>query len=308
MQDKYDLDIDIGITDLNKNKSSQKVIDHIKSQPNVKIKHYELESGLVAEVSSGKLVAGIIIAPDTLRIVGDPSRQMWIEFLKPIVEVATLEPTNSTYAINTEFVNSRNLRFFDFLFPGILIFSIMQVGLSGGIMLLVQRKNGSLKRLQITPLKKWEFLLGYVACYLCIMLLQAGGYIVLAKSLFNYSFSGSSLDVITVIVISSALFVLLGILLCNFCETVENGNNFNRLFIFPASFLCGVFIPIASFPVFFQKLALIHPLTYLVDLMRNIANYNSTLLDYKAMTLSFIALIIAILIISSYTFKWKEKI
>lgn len=314
MQDKYNINIDIGLLDCRNDSLSISTKSYIKNQPNFILKTYNSKPEILNEVKMGKLVAGIIIEPkngnDALQInvFADPTREMWLKFLEPALKIAVMEPFNKNKVeIKTQFVQSNNLRFFDFIFPGLLIFSIMQIGLSGAIMLLMQRENESLKRLQVTPLKKREFLFGYSSAYFFIMILLTTGYILIAKVLFNYMFIGSIINFLLMIIFSSVFFIVLGILMSNYVDRVENGNNFNRFFTFPASFLCGVFMPISTLPIFLQKIALIHPLTYMIEIMRGITNYNVSLSKYAlTLTILFIIFIVALLA-SVYTFKWQEK-
>ena len=316
IQDKYIMSINLGIIDKAQNDKSRDAIQNLSRQPNIIIKEYINESELHNEIKLGQLVAGIIIDQNSttnttnLQLLADPSRKMWIDFLEPVLKLSLINDKdiiNNNINLKTEYIQSTNLRFFDFIFPGLLIFSIMQVGMSGGIMLLVQKKSESLKRLQITPLKKWEFLLGYISCYLCIMILQVIGYILLAYALFDYVFIGNYFQISFILIFTSLFFIGLGILLCNFSSTIENGNNFNRFFIFPASFLCGVFIPISTLPSVVQKIALIHPLTYFVDIMRSIANYGQNILNIPIPLIVLSIVFILIITVAIRTFKWQQK-
>lgn len=315
IEDRYNVNIDLGIADLANTDESIKAKEYLENQPNVTLLSFRDKDELLTEVQLGKVVAGIVInssaADNTLDIhlVGDTSRKMWLEFLDSMLKLSVFSKEELEERVNVEtvLVQSNNLTYFDFIFPGLLIFSIMQVGLSGGIMLLVQRKNDSLKRLQITPLKKWQFLVGYISCYFCIMVMQVLAYIALANILFKYVFLGNLWNIVIILLFSCIFFIALGVLLCNFCNTVENGNNFNRFFIFPASFLCGVFIPVSTFPLFIQKISLIHPLTYLVNIMRDISNYDVSLWNYSVLLGVFTIVLLTIVCLGVITFKWQQK-
>lgn len=315
IEDRYNVNIDLGIVDFANTDESVKAKQYLENQPKVKLLSFSDKDKLLTEVRLGKVVAGIVIDPlETdnalnIHLIGDASRKMWLEFLDPVLRLSVFsgEELKKRVTVETVLVQSNNLTYFDFIFPGLLIFSIMQIGLSGGIMLLVQRKNDSLKRLQITPLKKWQFLVGYIGCYFCIMIMQVLAYIALANMLFKYVFLGSVWNIAIILLFSCIFFIALGVLLCNFCNTVENGNNFNRFFIFPASFLCGVFMPVSTFPMFIQKISLIHPLTYLVNMMRDISNYGVSLSNYSVLLGVFTITLLTIACLGVITFKWQQK-
>ena len=310
LQDRHIIDLDLGIINSTHDYRSSQIIKSLNSQSNIKIHAYNDTVLLRNDVKVGKLIAGIEIQNGEqlkIKLIADSSRKMWLYFLKPAIQIASKkEAFESKTTISDEFITSSNLRYFDYIFPGLLIFSIMQIGLSGGILLLTQRMDENLKRLQITPLKKWEFLFGYISCYLFIMLVQVLFYIILAASIFNYSFSGSLLQIFFIILFSSIFFINVGIILCNISEKIETGNNFNRFFIFPASFVCGVYLPISTMPEIIQKISLIHPLTYLVEISRGVANYGDSISNYQSMAILLLITLLVTTFIALRTFKWQK--
>lgn len=298
----------IGISGDNRESSYRLIIERLQTMDDINLQYYDRNDKLSRDIGTGKLALGITITDKEIMVLADTTKGQLFKFLEPLIQISILK-SEGIMAPKVEIrkIRANNRNYFAFFFPGILIFSIMQVGLSGGIMLLIQRTKGSLKRLQISPIKKGEFLMGYIGCYLCIMFLQIVGYFLIAKLLFGYEINGNILNVILILSASSLLFVLFGIFLCNACNTVENGNNFNRFFVFPASFLCGVFIPLSALPQMIQNTAWFHPLTYFVEVIREVANFNEPLLSFKYYIVGYIILIFFISIISIKTFKWKEK-
>ncbi|WP_036384131.1 ABC transporter permease [Muricauda sp. MAR_2010_75] len=320
LEDKYNLNVDLGYFQELKTENASLLLEHFDKQSNVTLKRYVSRDSLINDVKNGLLVAGIEINPASniqsslnIRVFGDPSRKMWLQFIEPGLQLAAIESNTilnqelNRISIESEYISSKNLKYFDFIFPGLLIFSIMQIGLSGGLTLLTQRKNENLKRLKITPLKKWEFLLGYSTSYLSIMVLQNIFYVALAIIIFNYSFSGSPLIILGIILLSSLIFISIGILLSNFVSSVENGNNLINFISFPAAFLCGIFMPIDTLPKIVQFVANIHPLTHLANVMRGVANYGNPLNRYTITLGLMLVLLLLIAATSIRTFRWQEK-
>lgn len=314
MADRYNIKVNIGISDLKNDVTSKSIIHRIQEQSNVEYKMYQNKNEMLKDLKNAQLIAGVIINDSgNVTLIGDKGREMWLQFMEPELRLAIVESTLNQNKIDlktelkTEFIEGNNIRYIDFFFPALLLFSIMQTALSGGIMLLAQRKSESLKRLQITPLKKWEFLLGYISSYLFIMIIQVVIYIILAKAIFGFNFYGNSIAIIALILLTSIMFIALGITLSNFLDTVENGNNFNRFFIFPASLLCGVFIPLDTLPMYLQKLAYFHPLTYLVMMIRNIGYNEDSLMDDLPKFILLLGLSSVLTFFAIYSFKWQEK-
>jgi ABC-2 type transport system permease protein len=326
INDKYNLSFDIGVVDNVQNQTSIKIVSYLEKQPNMKLKRFEYDSALYREISNGKLVAGIVVNPKdvitptsssieqlNVEILGDQSRNMWLKFLIPGIKLALTESNEKIKSllgsteISTRYLESRNLRYFDFVFPGLLIFSIMQIGLTGGLTLLGLRHDESIKRLKITPLKKYEFLLGYGLSYVMILFVQIAMFVVLGLFIFNYSFSGNLFLLIILIILSSVIFISLGILLSNWASTPEAGDNFNRLFSLPAGFLCGVYFPQDTLPTFVQNLTLIHPLTHVVSVFRGVANNSDNISTHTFSVIIIIFLLFLLSILSVVFFRWEEK-
>lgn len=320
VEDRYNLSVDLGLVDYQKSERSIGLADYLAMQPNANIVRFESEKELKDSIENGSLVAGVVLQPGSdsssslsVNIIGDPSRKMWLEFLEPGLRLATLEsnkdlkPELEKTKITTEYVESKNLTYFDFIFPGLLAFALMQTGLAGGLTLLSQRCNESLKRLKITPLKKSEFLLGYTLSYGIILVLQTLLYVLLAVLIFNYSFSGSIVNISLITILTGFIFLILGILLSNWAKSVEVGGNFNRFFTFPAAFLCGVFVPLNSLPEYLQKFAQIHPLTHLVEILRGIANYSEPIATHYTAILVLTALTVLFGALAVFLFKWEEQ-
>ena len=321
LEDKYNLNVDLGYYQTLESERSAKLLNHLDEQENIVLKEYTDYDQMIADLKNGILVAGIKLNSSSTKagsldidVFGDPSRKMWLKFIEPGLQLAAIKSKTEfnaelkKIAIATQFVESKNLKYFDFIFPGLLIFSVMQIGLAGGLTLLAQRKNENLKRLKITPLKKWEFLFGYSFSYLSIMLLQIVFYIALAMIIFGYSFSGSFYTLAGIVLLSALIFIGLGILMSNVVKSIENGNNINSFLTFPAAFLCGIFMPTDTLPSFVQWIAKVHPLTHLAEIMRGVANYDNPLGMYTILIGIMVFLLILVSITSLRTFKWSEKL
>ena len=319
----------VGIYDSSNSAFSHQFINVLKQEPNLKIKAFNDTTSLAEGIQAGTLVAGIRInksfeslknpalpvkAGDVqLKIYGNSGKDFWIKMLEPGLKVAVLNTNVASrklfdqIKISTQMIQSRNLDYFKFIFPGVLVFSIMGLSFTGAMSLLFFRKADVLKRLKITPLKKYEFLIGFISSYLLLLLLQAVLYIFIAWLVFGYTFSGNYLQIAILIFGCGLLFIVLGIVIANLVPSIDSGNNIIRFLNFPASFLCGIFIPVENLPKLLQWFSVIHPLTYFAVAMRNAVNYNATFSDNATNYLILASTLIVLSIISVITFKWEEQ-
>lgn len=320
VDDRYNLTVDMGVVDYQQSEKSHRFTSYLDAQDNVNLLTYADKNELKGAIENGTLVVGMLLEDaagkdggSKITIVGDPSRKMWMEFMEPGLRLAAIE-SDINYIekqdktdISVEYIESKNLTYFDFIFPGLLAFALMQTGLSGGLCLLSQRCNQSLRRLKITPLKKSEFLFGYAMSYSVILIVQTIFYIAMGVGLLGYSFTGNVFSVGLVAALTGFLFLAFGVLLSTWASTVEVGSNFNRFFTFPTAFLCGVFMPLDSLPEYLQKLSLIHPLTHLVEIIRGVANYSESLAAHALSLILLVATTLIVCILAVILFRWEEK-
>ncbi|MCJ7934775.1 MAG: ABC transporter permease [Chryseobacterium sp.] len=320
----------IGIYDDLKSDFSNQFIKTLGNDPAIKVKKFNDTAALFKAIEKGGIVAGIkidkpfealkddsvadpISKHKQLQIYGSSENMMWVKMLEPGIKIAILNTNNTSKKIisqinlKTQTVQSRNINYFKSIFPGVLVFSVMGLSFTGAMSLLYFRKSDVLKRLKITPLKKYEFLIGFITSYFILLLLQAILYIFIAWLVFGYVFTGNYLQISLLIVSCGLLFILLGITIANIVPSIDSGNNIIRFLNFPASFLCGVFIPIETLPKILQYISVFHPLTYFTSAMHNAVNYNSAFSGNSTNYIIIFILMIVFSVISIKTFKWEAQ-
>jgi ABC-2 type transport system permease protein len=78
------------------------------------------------------------------------------------------------------------------------------------------------------------------------------------------------------IVLLSIISTLLGLFISVSAKEVFEAQTYSNFFRFPMIFLCGLFVPVVSLPVFIQPLSYILPVTYGIDILRfSISGNNS---------------------------------
>jgi ABC-2 type transport system permease protein len=73
--------------------------------------------------------------------------------------------------------------------------------------------------------------------------------------------------VIPAIILIAIVSTFLGLLIAVSVSQVFEAQTFSNFFRFPMMFLCGLFVPIMSLPVFIRPLSYALPLTYGVDIL-----------------------------------------
>ena len=183
-----------------------------------------------------------------------------------------LTGTPRSFTVNSRPVDSRNLRYVDFLMPGIVAMAIMQMGLFSVAFSFVQLKSrGILRRLLATPVHPVSFLFAQVFTRLTVSILQTLVLIGVAVIFFDVQIAGSLAAVLLLALMGGAVFVSMGFAVSGWASSEDVAAPVANVIALPMMFLSGVFFPRTAMPEVLQSITDFLPLTYLADALRDIA-------------------------------------
>jgi ABC-2 type transport system permease protein len=277
----------IGFADLDGSARSAELKAAFASQPNVTLVEASQEE-LLAKMRDGELVAVLVVpagygatieakaAPATITVYTDPAQagvqgatfQLVGGVLGAVNQAASGRPPAVTFT--NEAVQTQDLTFISYLVPSILGMSLMQLGLFSAIPLVADRQKHILKRLQATPLRRWQLVGSNVLMRLLIALVQTVIIVGVGAQVFNVEVSGNWLLIGLLVVLGSLTFIALGYVIASFASTEESANGMTSVIQFPLMFLSGTFFPIEAMPDALRTVARALPLTYLGDALRQV--------------------------------------
>ena len=191
-----------------------------------------------------------------------------------------LRETEPLFSLRVEDVKARSQSYIDFLIPGLLAFTLMQISISGsGFNLVEYRRKGILKRLFVTPLQPRDFILGLVLARLVLCLVQLSVLLGVAVLFLGVTITGNLVELYLVIVLGTVIFLSMGFCLGSLAKTQQAILAIGNLFIFPQMFLSGIFFPIDSLPEVIQPIAGLLPLSFVANALREIATNGLSLLE-----------------------------
>ncbi|MEM5871437.1 MAG: ABC transporter permease [Candidatus Aenigmatarchaeota archaeon] len=161
------------------------------------------------------------------------------------------------------------LRYIDFLVPGIIGMGLLFNSMFAGISVLWDREFGFLKEIMVAPVKRIHIVLGRIAGGATIALIQ-GILILLISILAGFalpSLQGFLISIIFMLLISTT-FIGLGLAFASKMKDMQGFNLIMNFIIFPLFFLSGAIFPIDNLPTSIKIISLIDPLTYGIDGLR----------------------------------------
>lgn len=167
-------------------------------------------------------------------------------------------------------VTANELSNMDYLLPGVLAMSLMQLGLFGTAgPLVAMREKQVLRRMGATPLTKSTLLVTQVAFRLTTALVQTGTIIIVGAVAFGVHVEmANTLSIIAMVLLGATVFITLGYAISGFAKTEEAVQGLISLPNFIFMFMSGIFFPVDFMPAWIRPLVDIIPLTYLGDALR----------------------------------------
>ena len=204
-----------------------------------------------------------------------------------------------------EEVAGRDLGYIDFLVPGILGLTIMQLGIFSVAFGFVQLKTtGTLRRLFATPTSPSYFLSAQVSSRLIIALIQV--LILLGVGLwFGVQLVGSVVVVLALSVLGSIVFLAMGYGVAGWAKNENQAAPVANLIALPMMFLSGSFFPREAMPEVLQEVTRFLPLTYLNDALRAVINDGAGLDVIGTDVIGLAVWGVISFVIATRLFKWE---
>jgi ABC-2 type transport system permease protein len=281
--------LDLGIANEAGDKGAR-LIESLKNVKTLKVREGERQAELL-ELGKGERDLVLVISSDFnaesqghLTVYFNDARpqeaQLGQLVLQRVFDEITFaqNPSPNRLMVDAVPVKSRNLTYIDFLLPGVLSMSIMQMGIFGVAFSFVSlKKRGILRRLWVTPIKPSDFILGQVAMRLIVVLVQISIIIGVGMLFFHLHFIGSFLELFLVGLMGAIVFLSIGFALAGISKSEDQVAPFANVISLPMMLLSGIFFSRSNLPGVIHTITDFFPLTYLADAMRSIAIDGATL-------------------------------
>lgn len=214
---------------------------------------------------------------------------------------------NGTTTFEKNTVSGRQIRYVDWVIPGVLGMNMMFGALFGvGYVIVRYRKNGVLKRIQATPVRAYEFLAAQVTSRL--MIIVSANMIIFAGTNYflDLTMLGSYFNLLVVCILGGLSLISLGLLMAARTESEELAGGLLNMTTWPMMFMSGVWFSLDDTPIYMQKLAQCLPLTHLVNAAREIMLNGASLLDVKFNLLVMLVMTLVFLGSAALLFRWHR--
>lgn len=214
---------------------------------------------------------------------------------------------SGTAELHRETVSGREIRYVDWVIPGVLGMNLMFGSLFGiGFVIVRYRKNGVLKRVQVTPVTPLQFLTAQVISRLIVMVIISIIIYAGCDLFLDFIMQGSYLDLMIIALLGIVAMISLALIVASRTASEELASGLLNLATFPMLLLSEVWFSLDEAPGWLKFISQCMPLTHAVQAAREIM-LNGTAIDglmYHVWVL--IVMSIVFLAISSALFRWNQ--
>mgnify|MGYP003385081983 FL=1 len=204
--------------------------------------------------------------------------------------------------------SGKNIRYIDWVLPGILGMNMMFSCLFGvGYVIVRYRKNSVLKRLKATPLSAFEFVSAQLLSRLFIVMFMSTVVYSGCNVFFDFFMLGSYIDLFIIGALGAFCLISLGLLVASRSKSDELIGGLLNVTSWPMMMLSGVWFSLEGAPDTLKVLADFMPLTHLVAGARAVITEGATLSDISFHINILLLMSSVFLVLGAYLFSWNTE-
>ncbi|MCX6808783.1 MAG: ABC transporter permease [Candidatus Berkelbacteria bacterium] len=277
------------------------------------------------QVKKGKVAAVLVIpenfgtvSPDaskTLEVIDDPANATTNVVLLGILDKFNAALTfqlnkisEPAFTVDEQKTNTRNLSYFDFVLAGLLGLALMNASIMGiAITMAKYREDKIFKRLTVTPMKSWWFIINEVLSRLVLNFIQISIILLIGRYMFDAHIYGNYFVIYALALLGGVLFQLIGFAIASIVKTADAAQGAAMAITIPMMFLGGVFFPVDGLPKWLFSIVQYLPLAPLLRMIRGVALDGTSPFLVPSNMILVLAWIAFCLIFASWKFRFSEE-
>lgn len=228
--------------------------DLVKNQKNKVLIAIDAIDGAAAAVINGYATA----------ILADFNQAVQVEWLG-----TDFRKQQPTIDVTQSFWYNPELKYTTFMVPGILVLLVTMVALFlAGMNIVREKEIGTIEQINVTPIKKYQFIIGKLFPFWLLGLFELGIGLILGVLIFNIPIVGS---IFTIYLFASVYLLVvlgMGLFISTFTDTQQQAMFLSWFFMVIFILMSGLFTPIESMPGWAQVITQFNPIRYFVEVMR----------------------------------------
>ncbi|SDJ06789.1 ABC transporter permease [Natribacillus halophilus] len=184
-----------------------------------------------------------------------------------------------------------DFNYVEFIFPGIVSMTLLMTSVFSSLSVIQDRDFGYMREILVSPVSRVNIALGKMLGSASVAFVQGVMMFVLMP------FLGISIDLVTLLQLLPVMFMIacafssLGLLVASLLNSMQGFQLVVNILVMPMIFLSGALFPLSNMPGWVDFIVTLNPVTYGVDLMKNIMidvdNLSATVQEEMGLNLTF---------------------
>jgi len=187
----------------------------------------------------------------------------------------------------------------NYIIPG-LVAILLQIAamVLASIAIVREREQGTMEQLLVTPINPTGLVLGKLAPYLVIGIVEMGLILTLMRWGFGVPIQGSLIFLFAMAVVYLFALLALGLFISMRAQTQMAAQQMSQMLLLPSIFLSGYIFPVAGLPTVLYWIGRALPATHMIDIMRGAVLRSAGPFDLLPSVLALLALSVILVTLS----------
>jgi ABC-2 type transport system permease protein len=170
-----------------------------------------------------------------------------------------------------------------YLVPGILVLLLTMIGgFITALNIVKEKETGTIEQINVTPIKKWEFIAGKLIPFWIIGMIVFTLGIIVCRVVYGIFPEGS----VALLYLFAAIYLVallgFGLLISTFCDNQVQAMFVAFFFMMIFMLMSGLFTSVESMPLWARTVSKLTPITHFIRVVRMIILKGSSLADVQA--------------------------
>lgn len=256
----------------------------------------EKEAGINLVINAINGSAASLINAYTLAIIRDFNMNLVTEMVSRKVK----QPIEIEYS----YWYNPELNYKTYMVPGILVLLVTIVAFFlSGMNVVREKEIGTIEQLNVTPIKKYQFIAGKLLPFWIIAMFELALGLVIAKIFFNIPVVGSIGLVFAVAAVFLVVVLALGLIISTLADTMQQSMFLTWFFLVIFILMSGLFTAVDSMPDWAKMINIINPIAYFIEIIRMIMLKGSGLANIVHQVVALVIYAVVALSVAIWRYK-----
>ncbi len=159
----------------------------------------------------------------------------------------------------------------NFIIPGLLAILLQIIAtVLTAVAIVREREKGTLEQLLVTPIDPLGLMLGKLAPYLFVGIVEMAGVLTVMRWVFDVPIRGNLLFLFAMALVYLFALLAVGLFISTRAETQAQAQQMAQFLFLPSVFLSGYIFPAAGLPWVLRTIGRFLPATHMIEIMRGV--------------------------------------